>query len=616
MTKQLTGDVFAHEMTKTSKIFSRDGKLNVMLGGSEAGTDGHTVILPGVDPNAEIEEYEARVLRGYVDHEAAHQRHTDIKGGWIKKAEDRNPYLGQLMQALEDVRVESRAVDEYAGARTNLQATCEATVREVNKIIEDDGTPDEKMLVPLAISMSGRDQHLNYSIPALDDFRQHVSQETWDKAVAWAKRAIDAKTTEEVYNLALEIEPEIIEKPPQQEQPGPQGQGAQGQNGDKSDHGRSHQTDEDGDNGMDGKFSPDLDKGVNATAEDIGLAQTDDMAVFDRRFDTVLVFDGNIKKFRLGRDLYELNVNTQNILAPAGTVVDTAINGRLTRMGRAEQSNIYMEDGHIPQLVSQYEGVKAGISASIHAVKSAFERYFISKMNRGWDTGKLDGRLDPKRLASVMAGADNVFRQREDIDEMDTCVAITVDCSGSMSGTTMTLAKQVLIAMGEALEKMRIPYYVQGHTGRSQYIEGDMPDGTSAYHYYAPPTTIYNVKPFNTRLADARAGIARMNAGGGTPEGSGLSYLIDAVRFRPEKRKILIVLTDGSPNGGAEENLLIQQIKTLKKDRNVSLFAVGIATDEPKRYYGKDTVVIYTADDLARTMFAQVKAAMDKKVAA
>ena len=586
---RISGDVFAHEMTRTSKIFGRDGKLRVILGGDEAKTDGHTVILPGVAPTAEIDEFEARVLRGYVDHEAAHQRHTDMAGQWLKKAHKRNPMLKQVLEGMEDLRIEALAVDEYAGAKNNLQATSEAAVREINELIKNGEKPtDPKALLPLAIAMGGRVEELQYSIPAIDDLKAEIDPQIWDTAMEYAKKAVAAGSTGDIYDLALELVPE--EDPQEDEDEG------------------------DGD-GM----GPGLGNGVNKTVEGIdgndGGGRGDEGGIFAREFDTVVELDPNTKLYRVQRDILWAHVDRNKVLATQGEVADAQLVRLLANAGNPHPHTVVYEENQIGQMVAEYERLKDSINGSILQIKSSFERYFLAKMNRGWETAQPSGRLDPKRLASVLAGAQNVFRVREDVNELDTCVGVTIDMSGSMGGSKMMLAKQALIAIAEALDKMRIPFYLQGHEGSGGYVQGEV-DGIQGHEIYASPCFIAVPKPFNARLADCRAGIGSMKASGGTPEGSGVSYLLEALRFRPEKKKIAIVLTDGGPNGGAEEKLLEHLIEKTRRDRKVNMFAVGICSDEVRHYYQNQCVVVNDPSELAGQLFKHLKTAMDTAVAA
>lgn len=66
--------LFAHELTQTGSTFGHG--VSVSIGGDRAYTDHETIVVPGFDTDAEVSTETARAMRGYIDHEAAHIRHT------------------------------------------------------------------------------------------------------------------------------------------------------------------------------------------------------------------------------------------------------------------------------------------------------------------------------------------------------------------------------------------------------------------------------------------------------------------------------------------------------------------------------------------------------------
>ena len=74
----MKGELFTHEVSKTSSVFGRKKSVNVVFQGEQACTDGSTIILPSLDLTGDVSDSTADVIRGYVDHEAGHVRHTDF----------------------------------------------------------------------------------------------------------------------------------------------------------------------------------------------------------------------------------------------------------------------------------------------------------------------------------------------------------------------------------------------------------------------------------------------------------------------------------------------------------------------------------------------------------
>jgi len=68
----------SHAITTSAAIFGRNENVTVVFEGSQAQTDGNEIILPAMPLNADISEETAQVIRGFIDHEAGHIRHTDF----------------------------------------------------------------------------------------------------------------------------------------------------------------------------------------------------------------------------------------------------------------------------------------------------------------------------------------------------------------------------------------------------------------------------------------------------------------------------------------------------------------------------------------------------------
>ena len=102
----MKGELFTHEVSKTSSVFGRKKSVNVVFQGEQACTDGSTIILPTLDLTGDVSDGTADVIRGYVDHEAGHVRHTDFEALKVFGDECQrtgNRLLRAIHNALEDV---------------------------------------------------------------------------------------------------------------------------------------------------------------------------------------------------------------------------------------------------------------------------------------------------------------------------------------------------------------------------------------------------------------------------------------------------------------------------------------------------------------------------------
>ena len=89
--------------------------VHVRIGGADACTDGNMIQLPSlpVDCGEEL----LLLVRGFIDHESAHIRYTDIKA--FKEAA-LDAVTKHLFNAIEDWRVENRLAAVFPGCRHNF----------------------------------------------------------------------------------------------------------------------------------------------------------------------------------------------------------------------------------------------------------------------------------------------------------------------------------------------------------------------------------------------------------------------------------------------------------------------------------------------------------------
>ena len=119
--KKISGDKLQHEVVKTSQAFYRDQELQIEFGGETAMTNGKTVMIPNVPTDHEFTLDEAAVIRGFVDHEAGHGRHTNFnlakRSKNIKADIAKYEHYMPITNGIEDVRIERLIVQEYVGAK-------------------------------------------------------------------------------------------------------------------------------------------------------------------------------------------------------------------------------------------------------------------------------------------------------------------------------------------------------------------------------------------------------------------------------------------------------------------------------------------------------------------
>lgn len=112
---------FIKALPIVAKALSENYGVSLAIYGNQAKTDGKHIVLPVLPED----DYKATVLaRGYLDHEAAHVKFTDFDN-W-----ERIGFEGNVLNILEDVRIEQAMGRRYRGCRDNLDDLTRLLVAE------------------------------------------------------------------------------------------------------------------------------------------------------------------------------------------------------------------------------------------------------------------------------------------------------------------------------------------------------------------------------------------------------------------------------------------------------------------------------------------------------
>ena len=210
--------------------------------------------------------------------------------------------------------------------------------------------------------------------------------------------------------------------------------------------------------------------------------------------------------------------------------------------------------------------------------------------------GKPRGKLNKKAIASITLGNERIFRKKEIKDVLDTVVCLLVDTSGSMSGHKYTCATAATAMMNECLSSLGIPHAVYGFTTSSNCV-------------------IYKHKGFN-ESKDSDDIIGSMCSGdvylNGNDDADSVLFAHDQVIRQKQKRKILIVLSDGQPTEPRNApEYLKKVVGDIEAKSPVEIYGLGILTTSVKDYYSNN-VVINSTNQLEDALLNLIKHAIIK----
>jgi len=256
-----------------------------------------------------------------------------------------------------------------------------------------------------------------------------------------------------------------------------------------------------------------------------------------------------------------------------------------------------------------------------------FQRKLQTEMLRKWDFDQEDGQLDSKRLSRLLTepGKRNIFRKEPDQDNSRVCVSLVVDQSGSMRGERQRISAMTIDIAVHMFETLNIPCEVLGFTSRFKAdnpISKQWRAGASKLNPGRLNAVRHVVfKSFSEQWRIKRSSLAlllRQDFGKENFDGEALHWAAMRLRKRPEKKKILMMFSDGTPfdeetataNGRVFlENHLRQVIREVEHSK-ISLMALGRGA-EVKRFYRN--VVELTDDKLiGKKLFEALQGALMK----
>ncbi len=214
----------------------------------------------------------------------------------------------------------------------------------------------------------------------------------------------------------------------------------------------------------------------------------------------------------------------------------------------------------------------------------------------GWDSAQEEGRIDGRRLAQLISSPTErrLFRS-ERIEPLADCIVTwLIDCSGSMKEHVESVAMIVDIFV-RALEQAGVASEILGFTtgawngGRA--LRDWQRAGRPAHPGRLNEQCHLVFKDADTAWRRARPQIAALLKGDLFREGidgEAVRWAHRRLRERPEARKLLLVVSDGSPMDSATnlandahylDQHLVQEVQRIEQAGDVQVFGVGVGLD-------------------------------------
>ncbi|HCL5638237.1 TPA: cobalamin biosynthesis protein CobT [Klebsiella aerogenes] len=619
---------------------------------SEAG-DPLRICIPSIPDDAS--EKFLMAIRGFIDHEVAHVLFTDST-----KA------TSFVWNAVEDTFIERKMGEMFKGSRANLINTQKHVIdtvfipKEMEVIAEKLGDQTrmfmEFYLVPVLRAWNDQTPFIDYMEDRWERVKEPVS--------ILIKHGVDkmipkiCSTSDSVAVAALIVRL-LVDKPMESEDPGEskekgEGKGKSSSESSKDDFGDSdlpwHGDDEPEDSEeKDPPGSAENDEGGAESTNDGdgGFSESEEDKKTDGIGDEPEPSDsergtGDIPKPTKG-DLEKL----ESTELPKGAM-DMSMEGAMKMiisseselstgyrpyertydfMGRLEHASEFFRsvlatspkgfhmygDADNYMVIPKHEAVynkkiKPLIGDDIVATLAKdLERTIASQNRNQFVPGQRRGRLHGPSLYRLSVDDDRVFRKLETKRAVNSCVQIVIDMSGSMRGQKIKTACAAAYTLADALARINVKTMITGFTTSTLAIP------VASEFNRSEALFLPIIKGWETPISSKQT-ICNLGALAGTMilaeniDGESILALLQHFSGRQEDRKIMIVLSDGSPAAqghGLSEHLKMVT-KQIEQDTDIHLLGIGILTDSPRHFY-RDNICLNNVGDLAETLIKQMQ---------
>ena len=231
--------------------------------------------------------------------------------------------------------------------------------------------------------------------------------------------------------------------------------------------------------------------------------------------------------------------------------------------------------------ISNTVGNSGSLSATVRRILQIRSK---DRYQYGKKSGKLHGsslhRLGIKDGGGV---SSRVFKQKKVNNCLDVSFTVLGDASGSMWGSKYTNMGASMVMLHDAIAPLGIPFELMAFTDT----------GVTEMSLFKTFTSKTNTAKLIDDLADCGERLEN-NA-----DGEAILWAYHRLAAQKTKRKVLVVLSDGSPashRSGTDTHTKMV-VENIQKQGEVEIYGIGIEDDNVSRIY-KDWKVINSSDEL------------------
>jgi len=210
-----------------------------------------------------------------------------------------------------------------------------------------------------------------------------------------------------------------------------------------------------------------------------------------------------------------------------------------------------------------------------HGLASKTKRLLQVLSQSRWQHAQKRGKLSSRSLYKVnrKINATNVFKRKDQNMMLDTAVTVLTDFSGSMSYEKIVHAMRATSMLNDSIGKINVPLEILGFTE----------DTVGPVHGIFKK---FNDKVSSDTLEDRM--LRSSNHLYQNADGESIQWAFERLIKQKQKRKILIVLSDGSPascNYGDITHYTKRVIEVIEEKTPVEIYGLGIMDRNVEHFY-------------------------------
>jgi cobaltochelatase CobT len=598
-------DVFKRALAHAARALAEQPELEVVFGSEGPRLTDGVLTLP--HPPRTASDAESATLRGQADRLALRLANHDA--GVHARGRPSDSRAAEVFDAVEQARVEAHGSQSLAGVRANMDAALLTRLEKMGALRVTDA---ERVPVPEAVALLLRERVTGRRSPdgagaMLDLVREALEGKAGAELDALAAQAGDqaafGAAMKDVLR-ALDLDPgdgrgDDSSEDAGQEEPEPQA----------PDPSEDDQQDEEDDGGGEGGQSMDGRSEDQTSEQDREAQQSGQPA--ER--------DGD--QADDGPDVAEGALPNRQENADDGRAID-AYRVFTTAFDEVIDAADLCDPMELERLRSLLDQQLTVLSSVVARLANKLQRRLMAQQNRSWAFDLEEGVLDTARLTRIITDPTSPlsFKAESESPFRDTVVTLLLDNSGSMRGRPIMVAAVCADILARTLERCGVKVEILGFTTRA-WKGGQSREAWITAGKPPMPGRLNDLRHIIYKAADAPWRRAKKNLGLMMREGllkenidgEALTWAHERLIARPEQRRILMVISDGSPVDDSTQSAnaalyldkhLRQVIERIETQSPVELIAIGIGHDVTRWY--RRAVTIVDVEQLAGVMIEKL----------